>query len=886
MVWLLCVAVTVLLCTVLTVSATGDQSQFQVLNGTLVSYHGTESKVVIPERVNGQVIEAIGVEAFAENAMLEEVYIPDTVTAIQEKAFLECFNLKTVKLPKELKQIGIWAFGYCESLEQIEFPQNLEVIDSAAFYGCVSLTRVTLPDDLSRLGTHCFRACYSLAEVKLPVALTTLPLRTFSGCRSLKTIVLPEGLQSIDSESFYQAGLEQIRIPGGVKSIGARAFYECGSLREVFFAEGVVSVEEEAFYNCVCLEEIILPRSLQLIGQKAFASCLCLKQVDFLSVEKIAAQAFSGCRKLQTVVLPENLKEIGIDAFAGCRSLVELTNLSSMGLVSYGGGYGGVAKYAKVIHKARSEKALLNATADGFIFMTIDGRNYLVGYGGTDSHLNLPQRYNGETYIISAYAFRERDDISEVRIPDGVSVIQEYAFSGCSALRRVKLPESLTHIKTAAFSSCEDLLWVTYDGTRATWDQIQIDGGNEALSGGNLSYLKELVEYAEERRFSDQVKEAFVQLGNDLSRKIFAVNLVLMMLWAILLLVPRRQLRSAVQKKRNRIVFITLCCVQWVLISGLRADSVGADTENYLKLFDEHISMSWSELWRNVKLYYAGNEAVADYEIGYVVFEKLLSLVTTSHLVYKLLIATIFMVPFGIYVYKNSEDPFLSFLVYDALMYNMFSLTGYRQVVSVAIAILLGYEFVKKRKFIPFLLLVLIASLFHKSTLIFLVFYFLANKKITTQYLLGTLAVVVVLIFARNSVFNYVKYLVGYEQYSGEYGFAQQAFLLLVVALTVAAFFFRRQILGYAQREGVTYVEHYYNAFVLTWYMIPFAMVSPTSMRLVYDFGFISFLLLIPVFAKSFRKSNDRAVVYLTLTAVLSFFIFTKTPEYLFFWQS
>lgn len=365
---------------------------------------------------------------------------------------------------------------------------------------------------------------------------------------------------------------------------------------------------------------------------------------------------------------------------------------------------------------------------------------------------------------------------------------------------------------------------------------------------------------------------------------IFFVNFLLTLLWAVIFLYSNIWNQTLGYNDKRKI-FIIICCIQWILISGLRADFVGADTGNYMRLFDLHNNLSWSELWENVKLYYFSGGVTEDYELGYILFEKIIGSITSSHVIYKFIIATIFMSAFGRFLYKNSLDPFISFIVYDALMYNMFSLTGYRQVVSVSIGILCGYEFVKKRRFIPFLMLILIASLFHKSTLIFILFYFMANIKISNGYLLGTFVTVLVLIVSRNQVFNYIKVLVGYEQYSGNYGFAQQTFMLLLIALTFVAILCKPQVFRCAKNIGETCAEHYYNALALCWFMIPFAMVSPTSMRLVYDFGFVAFLLLIPALVRSFYRRNDRIIVYSFMIVLFGYFVLTGTPEYAFYWQ-
>lgn len=370
---------------------------------------------------------------------------------------------------------------------------------------------------------------------------------------------------------------------------------------------------------------------------------------------------------------------------------------------------------------------------------------------------------------------------------------------------------------------------------------------------------------------------------NLIANNIFILNFILTLIWGIIFLVPSNQITLDGEHKRK--TFIIICCIQWVLISSLRADSVGADTVNYMRLFDVHNNMSWEAVLLAAKDYYFGSEVAVDYELGYVIFEKLIGSISSSHLFYKMVIATIFMSALGVFIYKNSEDPFISFIIYDALMYNMFSLTGYRQVVSVAIGILFGYEYIKKRKFIPFLILVLVASLFHKSTLFFIVFYFLADKKITQKYLIVISALIMFLLIERYRVFNYVKVIIGYEQYSGTYGFAQQTFLVLLVLLTVAIIVCHRQIMWYAKNISFEYTIHYDNALILTWLTVPMAMVSPTSMRVVYDFGFISFLLYIPMLVKSFYDFKNRIIVYVSLSILLGFFVLTRTPEYIFFWQ-
>lgn len=62
--------------------------------------------------------------------------------------------------------------------------------------------------------------------------------------------------------------------------------------------------------------------------------------------------------------------------------------------------------------------------------------------------------------MIPKYAFRNRTDLVEVTIPEGVVVIEEYAFQSCENLRKVVLPSTLIRAY-GAFAYCDSLKDVT-----------------------------------------------------------------------------------------------------------------------------------------------------------------------------------------------------------------------------------------------------------------------------------------------------------------------------------------------------------------------------------------------------------------------------------------
>ena len=78
-------------------------------------YLSSEDVVHVPVDVAGAAVTSIGIEAFAHSAVTE-VYLPEGILTIGDRAFFECAGIQTVTLPASLQSVGKFAFNNCPNL--------------------------------------------------------------------------------------------------------------------------------------------------------------------------------------------------------------------------------------------------------------------------------------------------------------------------------------------------------------------------------------------------------------------------------------------------------------------------------------------------------------------------------------------------------------------------------------------------------------------------------------------------------------------------------------------------------------------------------------------------------------------------------------------------
>ena len=131
------------------------------------------------------------------------------VEEVENHAFCDTRNLKSVVCHDRVLKVGRWAFGNCRSLQRLKMP-GVKIIEERAFHGCKSLTRVEF-DTLETVGDCPFVECTSLKRVKLP------KVKTIDRCAfadsGVEELEFGEELETIGGGAFRGSKLRRIAIP-------------------------------------------------------------------------------------------------------------------------------------------------------------------------------------------------------------------------------------------------------------------------------------------------------------------------------------------------------------------------------------------------------------------------------------------------------------------------------------------------------------------------------------------------------------------------------------------------------------------------------------------------------------------------------------------------
>ena len=297
-------------------------------------------------------------------------------------------------------------------------------------------------------------------------------------------------------------------------------------------------------------------------------------------------------------------------------------------------------------------------------------------------------------------------------------------------------------------------------------------------------------------------------------------------------------------KKENRKIVAIIFGISLVLLFGFRHPSMGIDLgyfgqkQGYLYAFKDIASMKFSEVLRI--------EHYKNFERGYIILNKIISLVSRNEQWFLFVIAILTILPIIYVLYKESDSIVLSTIIYVGLPSFLMLYSGLRQAIALSF-MMVGLMFIKQKKPIKFIIIILFASLFHDSVLVFLLAYPLYYLKIRKSHRITILLFIPIVYLFREPLFLFLSKIFVDDAQMSDTG----AFTLFLVFILINIF-----CIVFMDEEDKT-SNGLLNIFTIACFTQAFGGIYVLALRVGYYF-ILPLILLLPRVLQSIKNESLR----------------------------
>ena len=322
-------------------------------------------------------------------------------------------------------------------------------------------------------------------------------------------------------------------------------------------------------------------------------------------------------------------------------------------------------------------------------------------------------------------------------------------------------------------------------------------------------------------------------------------------------------------------------CLFFCILTALvmfRHSSVGADTNNYIRIFNKFSRTEWQ------------NIAGTHYEIGFAVLNKIISVFFKNPQIYLAIVAVATSVLIFPTYKRLNADPSLTIVLFCIMSTFVMMFSGIRQMLAIGIGFI-AYEFTRKKKLIPFVLMVLLAMTFHTSAFMLAFMYPVYHAKITKKWLYVVVPVLTVIFFFNRPIFSVLTAVIArFTAYEGSISSTGAYTMLILFAIfTVFAFLIPDESQLDAETIGLR------NFLLLSLVIQMFAPLHTLAMRMNYYYIIFIPLLLPKIIECRSKRWNQVAVLgrHVMVGFFLLYFFYNASKggnlhvfPYHFFWET
>lgn len=341
-------------------------------------------------------------------------------------------------------------------------------------------------------------------------------------------------------------------------------------------------------------------------------------------------------------------------------------------------------------------------------------------------------------------------------------------------------------------------------------------------------------------------------------------------------------------RKKTYIIFVSIA---FVLIAGLRSYMVGTDTLGYVNSFLLSKNISFPVL----------RDVFIKREVLFIIYQSLIRTITDNYSVYLIPIAIFYICAVSYFIYKYTESPAISYIIFMSMGFFSFSMAGLRQTIAYSILIIATHCLINK-KYTKSVLLILLASLFHITSLFYFVVYIIYALPLNAWYL-SLIGVATVFAYLRGDtlLLSVVTTVWGNQRSFSDVEYGGISTLILLVVVSTATLLFYPELL---QRRKILSQPSIFNGYTkelsvnilftkLLLFAIPLqlmAIYQAAIFRIATMFHFYMVCIIPNVINK---QQNPKSILISKIIVVflllLQLFVYTYHAAdiipYTFFWQ-
>lgn len=407
--------------------------------------------------------------------LIETIIIEEGPTSIDNLAFENMINLKSITIGPSIDNIRSSGFRGINTIEEIyvdENNPNFVTDEYMALYSTDMTALVKVPNTLSpdyqipRTVTYIYDEAMArlqkINSIFFHKELTYIGYRCIWYPKRITEVTFEAGIKITELSCLGYIHITTVTIPKSVKVIKDAAFWRSYYVKSINFEPGsnLQTIEKNAFGYCYALASFTFPPKCTTIKSEAFSFCTSLLEITIpASITTFELGAFTNAPNIKTINFdPNNQNYTVIDnsilmSIDGSQTIYVVASVTSLYITE------SMSTIGQTALQSCENLTTINVDPNNRYFYSENGILYsknkikaIAAVGGI-----IRANIINDVTEIGPYCFSQCSKLQTVTLSSKLVTINILAFFNCTKLGKIEMPAPLTTIKSQAFYFCKNL---------------------------------------------------------------------------------------------------------------------------------------------------------------------------------------------------------------------------------------------------------------------------------------------------------------------------------------------------------------------------------------------------------------------------------------------